>query len=115
MNLRLEDIDSRRMVAWVRNGKGSKDRSVPLPSQTLAQLRAYWLEHRPKKWLFPSEQGTSAITKSCVQRCLKATLRQSHIRKNVNCHTLSPGNQGVFQLLKEVTFRRNPAFYNSRE
>jgi len=99
VNLRLEDIDSRRMVAWVRNGKGSKDRSVPLPSQTLAQLRAYWSEHQPKKWLFPSEQGTSAITKSCVQRCLKATLRQSHIRKNVNCHTLSPGNQGVFQLL----------------
>lgn len=88
VHLRLEDIDSRRMVVWVRNGKGGRDRSVPLPSQTLAQLRAYWLEHRPKKWLFPSDQGTSAITKSCVQRCLTATLRQSHIRKNVNCHTL---------------------------
>jgi len=84
----LVDIDSRRMVVWVRKGKGGKDRSVPLPSYTLAQLRSYWLEYRPKKWLFPSEQGTSAITKSCVQRCLKATLRQSNIRKNVNCHTL---------------------------
>jgi integrase/recombinase XerD len=88
VHLCLQDIDSQRMVVWVRNGKGGKDRSVPLPSYTLAQLRAYWLEHRPKKWLFPSEQGTSAITKSCVQRCLTATLRQSHIRKNVNCHTL---------------------------
>ena len=88
VHLRLEDIDSQRMVVWVRKGKGGKDRSVPLPSQTLAQLRAYWLQHRPKKWLFPSDQGTSAITKSCVQRCLTATLRQSHIRKNVNCHTL---------------------------
>ena len=54
----------------------------------MAQLRAYWSEHRPKIWLFPSKQGTSAITKNCVQRCLKATLWQSHIRKNVNCHTL---------------------------
>jgi integrase/recombinase XerD len=88
VHLRLQDIDSQRMVVWVRKGKGGKDRSVPLPSYTLAQLRAYWLEHRPKIWLFPSEQRTSAITKSCVQRCLTATLRRSHIRKNVNCHTL---------------------------
>ena len=88
VHLRLEDIDSQRMVLWVRNGKGGKDRSVPLPRQTLAQLRAYWSEHRPKIWLFPSRQGTSAITKNCVQRCLKATLWQSHIRKNVTCHTL---------------------------
>jgi len=88
VNLRLEDIDSQRMVVWVRNGKGYKDRSVPLPTQTLAQLRAYWLQHRPKTWLFPSRQGASAITTNCVQRCLKATLRQSSIRKNVTCHTL---------------------------
>jgi integrase/recombinase XerD len=88
VHLRLQDIDSQRMVVWVRKGKGGKDRSVPLPSYTLAQLRAYWLKYRPKKWLFPSEHSTSAITKSCVQRCLTATLRRSHIRKNVNCHTL---------------------------
>jgi len=88
VNLRLRDIDSKRMVVWVRNAKGYKDRSVPLPTQTLAQLRAYWLQHRPKIWLFPSEQGTSTITINCVQRCLKATLRQSHIHKNVSCHTL---------------------------
>jgi site-specific recombinase XerD len=77
-----------RMVLWVRKGKGGKDRSVPLPSYTLAQLRAYWLKYKPKKWLFPSEHSISAITKSCVQRCLTATLRRSNIRKNVNCHTL---------------------------
>jgi site-specific recombinase XerD len=88
VNLRLEDIDSQRMVVWVRNGKGGKDRSVPLPTQTLGQLRAYWSEHRPKIWLFPSKDGTSAITKNAVQRYLKATLWQSHIRKNVTCHTL---------------------------
>jgi len=88
VNLRLRDIDSKRMVVWVRNAKGYKDRSVPLPTQTLAQLRAYWLQHRPKIWLFPSEQGVSTITINCVQRCLKATLRQSHVHKNVSCHTL---------------------------
>ncbi|MHC4680627.1 MAG: site-specific integrase [Planctomycetota bacterium] len=62
MNLHLEDVDSQRMVVWVRYAKGYKDRSVPLPAQTLAQLRAYWLGHRPKIWLSPSQQGTSTIT-----------------------------------------------------
>jgi len=88
VHLRPQDIDSQRMVLWVRKGKGGKDRSVPLPNYTLAQLRTYWLKYKPKKWLFPSEHSISAITKSCVQRCLTATLRRSNIRKNVNCHTL---------------------------
>ena len=88
VHLRVRDIDSQRMVLWVRKGKGGKDRSVPLPSYTLAQLRVYWLKYKPKKWLFPSEHSISAITKSCVQRCLTATLRRSNIRKNVNCHTM---------------------------
>jgi integrase/recombinase XerD len=88
MALRLEDIDSERMVVWVRNAKGNRDRSVPLPTQTLDQLRVYWSEHRPKIWLFPSREGTSPITKNSVQRCLRATLWQSPIRKNVTCHTL---------------------------
>ena len=80
VNLRLDDIDSRRMVLWVRNAKGYKDRSVPLPIQTLTQLRVYWLEHRPKIFLFPPKKHARTITTSCVQRCLKATLRQSNIR-----------------------------------
>jgi site-specific recombinase XerD len=88
VNLRLDDIDGKRMVLWVRNAKGYKDRSVTLPIQTLTQLRIYWLEHRPKIWLFPSKKGIKPITTNCVQRCLKATLRQSDIRKNVSCHTL---------------------------
>jgi integrase len=55
VNLRLDDIDSKRMVIWVRNAKGYKDRSVPLPIQTLTQMRLYWLKYRPKIFLFPSK------------------------------------------------------------
>ena len=88
VNLRLDDIDSKRMAIWVRNAKGYKDRSVPLPIQTLTQLRLYWLKYRPKIFLFPSKKGTVPITTNCVQRCLKATVRQSKTQKNVSCHTL---------------------------
>ena len=88
VNLRLDDINSQRKVIWVRNGKGSKDRSVPLPAETLAQLRAYWSQYRPKTWLFPSRRGDTAITSGAVRRCLKATLWRSNIRKKVSCPTL---------------------------
>ena len=86
VNLRIKDIDSKRMVLWVRNSKGNKDRSVPLPVQTLAQLRAYWLNHRSKMWLFPGKVGPMNI--ATVQHCFKATVEQSPILKKVSCHTL---------------------------
>ena len=88
VNLRIDDIDGKRMVVWARNTKGHKDRSIPLPIQTLTQLRLYWRRHRPRTWLFPSRYTGGPITPSSVQHYLKATLRQSNIRKNVSCHTL---------------------------
>jgi len=44
--LQICDIDSARMVVHVRNGKGGKDRYVPLPRRTLQLLRELWLIHR---------------------------------------------------------------------
>ena len=88
VNLRIDDIDGQRMVVWARNTKGHRDRSIPLPIQTLTQLRLYWRQHRPKIWLFLSRYTARPLTASCVQHCLKATLRQSNLHKNVSCHTL---------------------------
>lgn len=83
-----EDIDSRRMAICVRNGKGNKDRYVPLPERTLQQLREYWKMYRPSTWLFPSKTGITPINKGSVRRCLKAALWQSSITKDITCHTL---------------------------
>ena len=87
-HLRPCDIDSKRMVVCVRNGKGGKDRHVPLPQRTLEQLRQYWRKYHPSTWLFPSETGVTPIDSGSVRRCLKAALHQSGIKKNVSCHTL---------------------------
>jgi integrase/recombinase XerD len=43
LSLKLEDVDSKQMVIWVRRGKGQKSRRVPLSKQLLNSLRAYWL------------------------------------------------------------------------
>ena len=52
-HLRVHDIDSDRMVIKIRQGKGRKDRLVPLSPKLLDQLRAYWRVSKPKTWLFP--------------------------------------------------------------
>jgi site-specific recombinase XerD len=52
-HLRVSDIDSERMCIRVEQGKGRKDRYVPLAPRLLIELRTYWCEQRPPHWLFP--------------------------------------------------------------
>src|SRR6202451_853683 len=56
--LKVSDIDSKRMVVHIREGKGGKDRDVMLSPKLLAELRAYWrgLRRKPKAWLFPGKR-----------------------------------------------------------
>jgi integrase len=56
VRLRVEDIDSQRMVIHIHQGKGGKDRDVPLCPRLLQTLREYWRWKKPKTWLFPGEQ-----------------------------------------------------------
>ncbi len=58
--LRVEDIDSERMVIHIRKGKGGKDRDVPICPKLLETLREYWRWKKPVTWPFPGEpRGTS--------------------------------------------------------
>jgi site-specific recombinase XerD len=85
--LRARDIDSQRMVVWVRNGKGAKDRCVPLPRRLLRLLREYWRAHRPVDFLFPSKASTP-LTASVLRKALKVAALEAGVLKNVTCHTL---------------------------
>ncbi len=63
--LQVADIDSRRMVIRVRQGKGHKDREVMLSLRLLAVPREYWKVVKPKHWLFPGQvpdRPVSAMT-----------------------------------------------------
>ncbi len=88
VQLQVADIDSARMLVRVRQGKGNKDRYVPLPQRTLELLRAYWITHRPQVWLFPGRGGTTPLDKTGVQRAFRAALQESGIQKPATVHTL---------------------------
>jgi site-specific recombinase XerD len=84
------------MVIHIKDGKGRKDRIVPLPQCTLQILRAHYKTHRNKKFIFPApgrggvNESKSAIPlpDSSVQTVLKKALRDARIVKNVSIHNL---------------------------
>ena len=96
VQLQIADLDSDRMLIHVHNGKGGKDRYVPLPDRTLALLRQYWQTHRHPLWLYPARppQGVPIskagkhISPSSVQKALRAACLASGIQKHVTVHTL---------------------------
>jgi site-specific recombinase XerD len=61
--LRVDDVDSRRMVLRVRYGKGGRERYSLLPPSLLALLRDYWREARPATWLFPGGAADQPVTR----------------------------------------------------
>jgi integrase/recombinase XerD len=53
----VEDIDSQRMVTHIRQGKGARERDVPLSPKLLEELRSWWRWKKPLGYLFPSTAG----------------------------------------------------------
>ncbi len=86
--LRLEDIDSSRMVVEVRQGKGKKDRYIPLSETLLEQLRTYWKCYRPTSWLFPGEDFQVPLGVSSVQKVCKRAAERAGLAKGVTAHRL---------------------------
>lgn len=66
-NLKIADIDSKRMLIMVRQGKGRKDRIVPLSQTTLETLRNYFKAFKPKEYLFNGQFDLKYTPTSCNQ------------------------------------------------
>jgi len=87
-HLRVSDIDSKRMVIRIQQGKGKKDRMVPLSPTLLDLLREYWRVARPRDWLFPGKKRSQPITRRSVQRVCVQAREASGLNDNVTAHTL---------------------------
>jgi site-specific recombinase XerD len=88
INLRLEDIDSGRMVLRIRQGKGKKDRYARLTPGLLELLREYWREFRPENLLFPGATANKRYDLATPGHLLKKVCRKAGIQKRVSMHTL---------------------------
>jgi integrase/recombinase XerD len=88
VHLQVTDIDSARMLVVVRQGKGRKDRQVPLSERLLDELRHEWWSHRSRPWLFPGRTADRPLHPSNVQRMFQAALRRAKIAKRATPHTL---------------------------
>ncbi len=95
VHLKVTDIDSARMVVTVRQGKGHKDRQVPLSPRLLTELRRWWSQHRSRPWLFPGGGGpafegaaTHPLCTGSVQRMCSKVVARAKLRKSASMHTL---------------------------
>jgi len=88
LNLLVTDIDSNRMVICIRQGKGKKDRYVPLSPTLLAHLREYWKRYKPQSHLFPGRRTTAPLAATSVQRICGVACKRAGISKRVTTHTM---------------------------
>ena len=90
--LKVTDIDSQRMMIRVTQGKGRRDREVPLSRKLLETLRVYWRWMRPKTYLFPGTvKGIRAdvpITPNIVWLACRQAAQAAGIDKPVHPHSL---------------------------
>ena len=87
LNLRITDIDSKRMQVFVRQAKGRKDRYTLLSKKTLSVLRQYIKELHPKKWLFEGAKG-GQYSESSVHSVVSEAYKRAGVKKKVSVHTL---------------------------
>ena len=90
VRLRVEDIDSERMVIHIHKGKGGKDRDVPLCPRLLETLREYWRWKKPRTWLFPGQPRAEGkhLTDKAVWHVCNDAARHAGIKKRVSPHML---------------------------
>jgi integrase/recombinase XerD len=82
VNLKIEDVDSKRMLIHIKNSKGRKDRMVPLSENVLSLLRCYYIKHKPKTYLFNGQNNEKYSIKSCQ------SIYKKYIDSNSGIHTL---------------------------
>ena len=90
LHLQVSHIDGERNLLHIHQGKGGKDRYVPLPPPILGMLRRHWQTHRHPLWLFPSpfQPEKGPMCESGVQHAFQAALRECRIHKKATVHTL---------------------------
>jgi site-specific recombinase XerD len=82
VNLKIKNIDSKRMLINIENGKGKKDRYIPLSENILNLLREYYKSYKPIEYLFNGKFSNQYSVKSCQE------IFKKYISKEESFHNL---------------------------
>jgi len=82
VGLKIDDIDSQRMLIHIKNAKGRKDRIVPLSDHVLKLLRFYYKQYRPKEYLFNGQNSLQYPIGSCQK------IYKKYVDENTSIHSL---------------------------
>ncbi len=88
LNLKKTDIDSDRLLVIVRQGKGKKDRIVPLSPKILIMLREYYTIYRPVTWLFEGQKAGEQYDAGSLRSLFQTALKRSGVAKPATLHWL---------------------------
>jgi site-specific recombinase XerD len=88
IGLRVTDIDSKRMMIRVQQGKGRRDRYTILSERLLKELRIYWDMYHPAEWLFSGQNKNRPLTDRTAQAVYNHAKEKAGIKKGKGIHTL---------------------------
>lgn len=125
LQIQIPDLNARPGHLLVREGKGGRQRLVPVAEPMRQELRAWWAFHRNPLWLFPTpghswkikgmalnealRQSDTPMSPSSVQTALKLALADAGLKKAASCHTLR--HSYATHLLEEGVSVRQLAAY----
>lgn len=88
VGLQVNDVDVKRQMLHIRQGKGKKDRYVPLGELLCRGIQKHISAENPSKWLFSGKDPKEPMSTRGVTWVVNESVRKTGIRKNVSCHTL---------------------------
>lgn len=91
LNIKMQDVDFDRKMLHIREGKGRKDRYVPLGALLCRGLKSYMRAERPYIWLFNGKTNAGQLQKfseTGVQWVIEQAAKKAVIKKHVTSHVL---------------------------
>ena len=83
VNLKIEDINSKRNIIHIRQSKGNQDRTSLLSTVLLKELRLYYKEYRPKTYLFEGTRPGNPYSTSSIRKIMKRAVSASKVHPTI--------------------------------
>jgi integrase/recombinase XerD len=88
LNLKLNNVDSKRKLLLIKQSKGKKDRITPISDKIIELLRVYYKEYKPKLWLFEGQEKGTKYSERSLEEVLKKSIKLAKINKPITLHWL---------------------------